>query len=318
MRSLSPEQALFPPIAPTATHRLDVDDGHNLYVEDCGNPDGIPVIFLHGGPGAGISPLHRRMFDPDLFRVILFDQRGSGQSRPFGEMKNNTTQDLIRDIERIRDYFGIDQWIVFGGSWGSTLGLAYGIAHPERCHGFVLRGIFLGTKAEIDWFLYGMGKFYPEAWDRFVHAIPPEERDDLLAAYAKRLMAESPSLYIPAAEQWSAYENSCATLHAELRGGGGRMAVSLARAEAHYFLNNCFMEDGYILNNIDKISHLPAVIVQGRHDVICPPHSASDLAKAWPGADFKMIDEAGHSALEPGILSALLSGLSRIAVHLGK
>ena len=316
MRSVNPEHSLFPPLAPEATHRLDVGDGHDLYVEDCGNPKGIPVIFLHGGPGAGISSMHRRMFDPDLFRVILFDQRGSGQSHPFAEVKENTTQHLVADIEKIREFLGIDQWIVFGGSWGSTLGLVYGITHPERCYGFVLRGIFLGTQAEIDWFLYDMGKFYPEAWDRFVNAIPAAERGDLLNAYAKRLMSESPSLYIPAAEQWSAYENSCATLKAELRGGGGRMAISLARMEAHYFLNKCFLEDGYILDNVDKISHLPAVIVQGRHDVICPPHSASDLAKAWPDADLVMVDDAGHSALEPGVLDGLLSGLSRIAVHI--
>ena len=316
MRSVNPEHSLFPPLAPEATHRLDVGDGHDLYVEDCGNPKGIPVIFLHGGPGAGISSMHRRMFDPDLFRVILFDQRGSGQSRPFAEVKENTTQHLVADIEKIREFLGIDQWIVFGGSWGSTLGLVYGITHPERCYGFVLRGIFLGTQAEIDWFLYDMGKFYPEAWDRFVNAIPAAERGDLLNAYAKRLMSESPSLYIPAAEQWSAYENSCATLKAELRGGGGRMAISLARMEAHYFLNKCFLEDSYILDNVDKISHLPAVIVQGRHDVICPPHSASDLAKAWPDADLVMVDDAGHSALEPGVLDGLLSGLSRIAVHI--
>ena len=318
MRSVNPEHSLFPPIAPEATHRIDVGNGHDLYVEDCGNPDGIPVVFLHGGPGAGSSPLHRRMFDPDLFRVILFDQRGSGQSRPFGEVENNTTQDLIADIEKIRTFFGIEKWIVFGGSWGSTLGLVYGITHPERCYGFVLRGIFLGTQAEIDWFLYDMGKFFPEAWDRFINAIPEAERGDLLKAYSKRLMSESPSLYITAAEQWSAYENSCATLQSGLRGGGGRIAISLARTEAHYFTHKCFLEDGYILDNIGTIAHLPAIIVQGRHDVICPPHSASNLAKRWSNVDLVMVDDAGHSALEPGILAALLSGLSRIAVHLGQ
>ena len=316
MRSVNPEHTLFPAIAPNATHRLDVGDGHDLYVEDCGNPDGIPVIFLHGGPGAGIAPLHRRLFDPDLFRVILFDQRGSGQSRPFGETRHNTTQDLVADIEHIRTFFGIDQWIVFGGSWGSTLGLVYGITHPDRCLGFVLRGIFLGTQPEIDWFLYDMGKFYPEAWDRFINAIPEDERHDVLSAYAKRLMSESPSIYIPAAEQWSAYENSCATLKSELRGGGGRMAVSLARLEAHYFINKCFLEDRFILNHIGAIAHLPAVIVQGRHDVICPPYSASDLAKEWQNADLVMVDDAGHSALEPGILSALLSGLNRVIAQM--
>ena len=313
MRSVAEDQQLFPPRVPLSTTRLEVGDGHNLYVEECGNPDGIPVVFLHGGPGAGISPVHRRMFDPDLFRVILFDQRGSGQSRPFGSITANTTPHLIADMELIRAHYGIDQWVVFGGSWGSTLGLAYGIAYPHRCLAFVLRGIFLGTRAEVDWFLYDMGKFYPEAWDRFVHALPEAEQGDLLEHYFNRLTSSSPSISIPAAESWSAYENSCATLRAEIRGGGGRMAVSLATLEAHYFRHNCFLEDGYILENIDRIAHLPAVVVQGRHDVICPPVSASDLVKAWPEAELKMVDNAGHSALEPGILQELLSGLRRVA-----
>lgn len=312
MRSVAEDQQLFPPRVPLNTSRIDVDGGHNLYIEECGNPDGIPVVFLHGGPGAGISPMHRRMFDPDLFRVILFDQRGSGQSRPFGLVENNTTQDLVQDIEAIRKHYNIDQWLVFGGSWGSTLALVYGITHPDRCLGFVLRGIFLGTKAEVDWFLYDMGKFFPEAWDRFIHALPKEEQGDLLENYYKRLVSSSPSISIPAAESWSAYENSCATLRAELRGGGGRMAVSLATLEAHYFRNNCFLPDGFILANMEKIAHLPAVVVQGRHDVICPPQSASDLVKAWPNAELKMVDNAGHSALETGILHQLLSGLRRI------
>ena len=312
MRSFSEDDALFPPIAPRATTRIDVGDGHNLYVEDCGNPDGIPVVYLHGGPGAGISPLHRRFFDPELFRVILFDQRGSGQSRPFAETNANSVWHLIHDMEVIRQHFGIDQWVIFGGSWGSTLGLVYGINHPDRCLGFVLRGIFLGSRPEINWFMQDMGRFYPEAWDRFIHGLPQSEQHDPLTHYHKRLMDSSPSLYIPAAESWSAYENSCATLSAELRGGGGRMALSLARLEAHYFVHDCFLDDGYILKNVDALSGLPAVIVQGRHDVICPPHSASDLAKAWPDAELKMVDDAGHSALEPGVLKELLSALRRM------
>lgn len=313
MRSLAQDQQLFPPRVPIGTHRIDVGDGHNLYVEECGNPDGIPVVFLHGGPGAGISPIHRQLFDPELFRVILFDQRGSGQSRPFGAIADNTTQALVADLELIRAYFGIEQWLVFGGSWGATLALVYGISHPERCLGFVLRGVFLGTAAEVRWFLYDMGRFYPEAWDRFVNALPPHEQDDLLENYYRRLTSSSPSISIPAAESWSAYENSCATLRAELRGGGGRMAVSLATLEAHYFRNNCFLEDGFILNNMEKIDQLPCIIVQGRHDVICPPISASNLAKAWPKAELKMVDNAGHSALEPVVLQELMSGLQRIA-----
>lgn len=313
MRSPAEDFPLFPPVAPLRTRRLDVGDGHLLHIEECGNPDGIPVVFLHGGPGAGISPTHRRIFDPDLFRVILFDQRGSGQSRPFAETKDNTTPKLIEDIEAIRESFGIDQWIIFGGSWGSTLGLAYGIAHPDRCLGFVLRGIFLGTTPEIDWFLYGMKSFFPEAWDRFSHFLPEADRADLLAGYLKRLDHPSPSIAIPAAEAWSSYENSCATLRAELRGGGGRMALSLARMEAHYFKHQCFMEDGHILRHINRIETIPGIIVQGRHDVICPPHTASDLAKAWAASELVMVEDAGHSAFEPGVIKALISGMARMA-----
>lgn len=313
MRSVSDDIQLFPPIAPLRTKRLEVGDGHLLYIEEIGNPDGIPVVFLHGGPGAGISPTHRRMFDPALFRVILFDQRGAGQSRPFAETRANSTWHLVKDMELIRETFEIDRWIVFGGSWGSTLGLAYGICHPERCLGFVLRGIFLGSDAEVDWFINGMGRFFPEAWDRFRHFLPATERADLLAGYAKRLMDPSPSMAIPAAEAWSSYENSCATLRAELRGGGGRMALSLARLEAHYFVHHCFLKDRQLLDNIARLEGVPAVIVQGRHDVICPPDTAATLAKAWDSAELVMVEDAGHSAFEPGILKALISGLARMA-----
>lgn len=313
MRSVAEDQHLFAPQIPRITTELDVGDGHRLYVEECGNPDGIPVVFLHGGPGAGSTPIHRRLFDPDLFRVILFDQRGAGQSKPFASIEHNTTRHLVDDIEVIRKHFGIERWIVFGGSWGSTLGLVYGIIHPERCLGFVLRGIFLGTKAEMDWFLYDMGRFFPEAWERFIHGLPKHERHDVLGNYFKRLMSDEPAVSIAAAESWSAYENSCATLRAELRGGGGRIAVSLARIEAHYFINNCFIEDGFILDQMYRIDDLPAVVVQGRHDVICPPFSASNLVKAWPKAELKMVDHAGHSALETGILQELLSALRRLA-----
>lgn len=313
MRSVSEESTLFPPVIPRATHRLETDDGHNLYIEDCGNPDGFPVVFLHGGPGSGITATHRRLFDTSLFRVILYDQRGSGQSRPFASVDANTTWDLVNDLEMIRTRMGIENWIIFGGSWGSTLGLVYAINHPERVLGLVLRGIFLGTKPEIDWFLYGMEKFYPEAWDRFIHFLPENERGDVLQAYGRRLLDPSPSISIPAAEQWSGYENSCATLRAEIRTGGGRMALSLARLEAHYFLHDCFLEDNYILNHMDAIADKPGIIIQGRHDVICPPHTASDLAKSWPEADLRMVDNAGHSAFEPGMLKGLISAMAEMA-----
>jgi len=313
MRSFSEVQHLFPPIAPRRHYRLDTGDGHSLYVEECGNPDGIPVVFLHGGPGAGISPTHRRIFDPELFRVVLFDQRGSGQSIPFASTENNTTWHLVDDMEMIRTHLEIDRWIVFGGSWGSTLGLAYGITHPERCLGFILRGIFLGSQDEVDWFLNGMGKFYTEAWDRFVHFLPEDERGDLLESYSKRLMSESPAISIPASEAWSSYENSCATLMAETRGGGGKMALSLARMEAHYFINQCFLHDKQLLDGVSAIAGKPGLIVQGRMDVICPPREATDLAKVWPAAELKIIEAAGHSAFEPGILQALISGLANMA-----
>jgi proline iminopeptidase len=253
------------------------------------------------------------MFDPTRFRAVLFDQRGSGQSRPFASVANNTTDHLVADMERIRNHLGIDSWLVFGGSWGATLALVYGIRHTEHCLGFILRGVFMGTKAEIDWFLYDMKRFYPEAWQRFASFIPEHEQHDLLAAYASRLMGDDANISMAAAEQWSAYENSCATLKAEMRGGGGRMALSLARMEAHYFCHNCFLPDHYIADHIDHLDGIPAAIIQGRHDVICPPFSAHMLAERWQSATITLVDDAGHSAFEPGILSSLLSALDRIS-----
>jgi proline iminopeptidase len=312
MRSSDQLDRLFPPVTPFARHRIDTGDGHVLYVEECGNPDGIPVIFLHGGPGSGVSSMHRRMFNPDRYRAVLFDQRGSGQSRPFASIENNTTDHLVADIEHIRTQLGIDSWIVFGGSWGATMSLVYGIRHPEHCLGFVLRGVFLGTKPEIDWFLYDMRRFYPEAWERFSHFLPEDERDDILAAYWRRLSDPDQTIAMMAAEQWSAYENSCATLQAEMRGGGGRMALSLARLEAHYFRNNCFLPPDYILSHANRLEGKPGYIIQGRHDVICPPFSADALHARWGSAEITMVDDAGHSAFEPGILGALLRALDDI------
>ena len=318
MRSQFEGDSLHPPISPRQTIHLETGDGHSLHVEECGNPDGIPVVFLHGGPGAGTTPVHRRFFDPTLFRVILFDQRGAGQSTPFADTNNNTIWHLVEDMERIRRHFDIGKWIVFGGSWGSTLGLTYGIRHPDRCLGFVLRGVFLGTDSEVDWFLNGMGNIFPEAWNRFRDFIPGEERADLLKAYSRRLMDDNPSISVPAADAWSSYENSCSTLRAELRGGGGRMALSLARLEAHYFLNQCFLGEEPILDSVHRIGHLPAIIVQGRHDAICPPQTALKLAGRWnekkENAELVIIEDAGHSAFEPEVLKALVSALGRI-VH---
>lgn len=287
-------------------------DGHEIYYEQCGIEDGIAVIFLHGGPGSGCSPAHRRLFDPRVYRAVLFDQRGCGRSKPYASIQNNTTKDLVEDIEALRVHLGLDKVILFGGSWGSTLALAYGIAYPENCQGFVLRGIFLGTQKEIDWFLYDMGRFFPEAYKEFAGFLPAAERQDILAAYHARLTSLSSALALSAAEKWAAYENSCATLVAEKRSAGAG-ALAIALIEAHYFVHKCFMEDGFLLDRLDRISHKPAVIINGRHDVICPPFTAQALYDKWGAqASLQLIDSAGHSAFEQGMLTALQRGLDKI------
>lgn len=302
---------LFPAIEPYRSGTLQVDDIHTLYWEECGNPEGTPVLFLHGGPGGGLSPNHRRFFDPQHYRIVLFDQRGAGKSTPLGEYRNNTTALLIADIEKIREMLGISQWLVFGGSWGSTLALAYGEAHAERCLGFVLRGIFLCTKAEVEWFVNGMGWFYPEVHQRFAAAIPEEERGDLLQAYVKRLFCDDPAIYTEAARNWSRYEGSCLFLKPQPEAiedfESDAVSLGIGRLEAHYMLNTAFMEDDQLIRDIGKIRHLPAVIVQGRYDVICPPATAYRLHQAWPEARFHLIGEAGHAAMEPGIAAALVA-----------
>ncbi|WP_423681544.1 prolyl aminopeptidase [Undibacterium sp. WLHG33] len=301
---------VFPEIEPYRSGTLAVDELHTLYWEECGNPEGQPVLFLHGGPGAGTSPSHRRFFDPAHYRIVLFDQRGAGKSTPLGEYRNNTTALLIEDIEKIRVMLGIQQWLVFGGSWGSTLALAYGEAHPERCLGFILRGIFLCTKAEVDWFVNGMGYFYPEIHQRFAEVIPIEERGDLLQAYVKRLFCDDPAIYMEAARNWSRYEGSCLFLKPQAEAiasfESDEVSLGIGRLEAHYMLHGAFMEDDALIRNIAKIRHLPAVIVQGRYDVICPPVSAYRLHQAWPEAAYHVIGDAGHAAMEPGIASALV------------
>ena len=301
---------VFPEIEPYRSGTLAVDELHTLYWEECGNPEGQPVLFLHGGPGAGTSPSHRRFFDPAHYRIVLFDQRGAGKSTPLGEYRNNTTALLIEDIEKIRVMLGIQQWLVFGGSWGSTLALAYGEAHPERCLGFILRGIFLCTKAEVDWFVNGMGYFYPEIHQRFAEAIPVEERGDLLQAYVKRLFCDDPAIYMEAARNWSRYEGSCLFLKPQAEAiasfESDEVSLGIGRLEAHYMLHGAFMEDDALIRNIARIRHLPAVIVQGRYDVICPPVSAYRLHQAWPEAAYHVIGDAGHAAMEPGIASALV------------
>ena len=312
MNAFIQEHDLFPAVLPFHTGRL-ARDGHDLYFEECGKQTGRPILFLHGGPGAGIAPSHRRLFNPDRFRCVLFDQRGSGQSRPFASIESNTTDALIGDIEALRHYLGIDKFILFGGSWGSTLALAYAIAYPENVESLILRGIFLGTADEVSWFLHDMGRFFPEAHERFISFIPENERDDVLTAYYQRLISNNPAIYQPAADRWASYETSCSTLRAGSRHMSGTAALSMARIEAHYFRHQCFMPDAHILSNIDRIKHLPAHIIQGRHDVICPPFTAQKLALAWgKNARLQMIDEAGHSTFERGIAHALLAVLDTI------
>lgn len=306
---------LFGDIQPYASGMLPVDANHTLYWEQSGNPSGIPVVFLHGGPGAGAAAVHRRFFDPEFYRVVIFDQRGAGRSTPLGDLSANTTQDLIADIERLRRHLGIERWLVFGGSWGSTLSLAYGVAYPERCLGFVLRGIFLGGRSEIDWFLHGMRAVFPEAWRDFAGFLPPDERGDLLASYYRRLTSPDPGIHLPAARVWSRYEAACSTLHpnprAVLEADGGNFALALARIEAHYFVHECFLPDNWMDSGIDRIRHLPATVVQGRYDIVCPPVTADALARLWPEADYIVVPDAGHSALEPGVRAALVTATER-------
>ena len=308
--TMSVNTMMFPPLEPFHSGMLAVDDLHTLYWEECGNPDGQPVLFLHGGPGGGISPMHRRFFDPAHYRIVLFDQRGAGKSTPLGEYRQNTTDLLIDDIEKIRAMLGISQWLVFGGSWGSTLALAYGEAYPEQCLGFILRGIFLCTKAEVEWFVNGIKNFYPEVHQAFAQGVPESERGDLLQAYVKRLFCDDSNTYLEAARNWSRYEGSCLFLEPQAEAiaqfESDAVCLGIGRLEAHYMLNGAFMVEDQLIKNINLIRHLPAVIVQGRYDVICPPISAHRLHQAWPQAKFHMIKDAGHAAMEPGIAAELV------------
>jgi len=306
---------LFPDISPYATGLLPLDPPHEMYWEQSGNPAGAPVLFLHGGPGAGTAPAHRRFFDPSHYRIVLYDQRGAGRSRPLGELGANTTLHLIADIERLRVHLGIERWMVFGGSWGSTLALAYAEARPARCRALVLRGVFLCRPREVDWFLTGMGRFFPEAWARFANHLPAAERGNLLGAYLARLTDPDPAIHLPAAMAWSEYEGACSTLLPSPETVAAfrdrRMALGLARIEAHYLANGGFVDGDGLLAGTGALRHIPAVIVQGRYDMVCPPETASELAAAWPEARLEMIADAGHSAMEPGIRAALVAATER-------
>src|SRR6185436_11602046 len=306
---------LYPEIEPYGSGMLRLDGVHRMYWEQSGNPHGIPVLFLHGGPGAGAAPAHRRFFDPARYRIVIYDQRGAGRSRPLGELKDNTTPLLVEDIERLRRHLGVERWVVFGGSWGSTLALAYAIEHAERCRALILRGIFLCRKSEIDWFLYGLRQFFPEAWSAFVHDIPEEERHDLLAAYYRRLTDPSPAVHMRAARAWSIYEGSCSTLLASPETvayfASDIVALGLARIEAHYFVNAIFMPENALLAGVERVRHVPAVLVQGRYDAVCPIVTADDLHRAWPEAEYVIVPAAGHSAWEPGVSAELVKATER-------
>ncbi len=305
-------RTFYPAIEPYRTGYMPVSGGHKIYWEECGNPKGKPVLFLHGGPGIGLDPMYRRFFDPDRYRIVLFDQRGCGKSLPFSSLEENTTWDLVRDIEQLRGLLGIESWHVFGGSWGSTLALCYAIKWPEKVESLVLRGIFLVRPQEIKWYYQtGAHNLYPDQWENYVAPIPLEERNDFVKAYYSRLTSQDADVRSKAAKAWSGWEGATSRLHFDphlfASFTADDHADSIARIECHYFINNSFLEtDNWILENINKIRHIPGIIVQGRYDVPCPMYSAWELHKAWPEAEFKIIPDAGHSAMEPGILDALI------------
>lgn len=341
---------LYPSIEPYRTGRLPVDDLHTIYWEECGNPSGVPVLFLHGGPGAGCSPEHRRFFDPQYYRIVLFDQRGAGRSTPHGETRNNTTAHLVKDIEALREMLKISQWHVFGGSWGSTLALAYAETHPAACLSLTLRGIFLLQAYEVDWFVHGMRYFAPQAWKEFVEFLPESLRGDLCDGYWTQLNHELPEIRAAAANSWAGYEAKSVSLRSgspstgaggsgaaggsggsssgSLGGSGGHggsggsklvagsgaisntaspSAVGLARLEVHYMRSNQFVPDDALLRGVERVRHIPCAIVQGKYDLLCPPITAAALHAAWPESTLHIIEDAGHSAFEPGIRAALVT-----------
>ncbi|MGK7905096.1 MAG: prolyl aminopeptidase [Hormoscilla sp.] len=310
---------LYPPIEPYKEGTLQVSDLHQIYYQEAGNPDGKPMLFLHGGPGGGIVPVYRQYFDPTKWRIILFDQRGCGRSTPHAELRENTTWDLVNDIEKLRVQLGIESWVVFGGSWGSTLTLAYSETHPDRCRGLILRGIFMVRQQEIRWFYQeGASNIFPDPWEEYLKPIPVAERDDLVAAYYRRLTSPDAQVRLEAARAWSIWEASTSKLIQDPKlmqsFGQDRFAEAFARIECHYFINKCFFDrDDQLLHNIDRIRHIPGVIVQGRYDVVCPMRSAWDLHRAWPEAELVVVPDAGHSMSEPGIRSALVTATDRFA-----
>ena len=313
--------SLYPPVEPNRHGWLNVGDGHEIYWEESGNPDGKPCVFVHGGPGGGSSPEARQFFDPERYRVVVFDQRGCGQSRPHASLESNTTWDLVADLEQLRRELGIERCLVFGGSWGSTLALAYAQTHPEVVSELILRGIFLLRPQEIHWFYqHGASELYPDTWQSYLAPIPEDERGNLLEAFHRRLTSDDEAVRLAAARAWSVWEASASFL-VQNRDFMEKLdapdaALAMARIECHYFLNGGFFETpNQLLENIDRIRHIPCVIVQGRYDVVCPPVTAWDLHQAWPEADFQLIQEAGHSAFDPANAAALVAATNRFAEH---
>jgi proline iminopeptidase len=315
---MTERRTFYPPIEPYRSGHLDVGDGHTLYWEQCGNPGGKPAVFLHGGPGAGAGPDHRRQFDPDRWNLLLFDQRGCGRSTPHAGLEANTTWHLVADIERLREMAGVERWLVFGGSWGSTLALAYAETHPERVAGLVLRGIFTFRQSELDWlYRYGASEIYPEHWEDFLAPIPQAERGDLVAAYRRRLTDPDRAVRLEAAKAWSKWEAETVTLlpNAEVveQHTSDDFAIAIARIENHYMAHRGWLEEGQLLRDVGRLSGIPGVIVQGRHDCCTPPAAAWDLHKAWPEAELNIVPDGGHLFIEPGILDGLIRATDAFA-----
>lgn len=309
---------LYPSIKAYAKHRLAVDAPHELYIEEVGNPDGMPILFLHSGPGMGCEQYHRRFFDPEVYRIILFDQRGSGRSTPHGHLEGNNTQALLEDIEKVREYFGIEQWMLFGGSWGATLAILYAQAHPERVMGLILRSIFLAREAELKW-LYkdGANRVYPDYWEDFIRPISTDKRDDMINAYHELLTGPNELARGAAAKAWSLWETRCGNFHpseeSQKKAAELHLALGLARISSHYFKNQCFLEEGQLLNNMQALQGIPGIIVHGRYDMVCPVVNTWKLHELWPDSELIIVRDAGHSAEEPGIVDALVRATRRMA-----
>ncbi|MEM6780900.1 MAG: prolyl aminopeptidase [Pseudomonadota bacterium] len=307
---------IFPAIEPYSTGHLAVDDTHQIYWEQSGNPDGQPIVVFHGGPGAGTSPVLRQFFDPDHYRIIMFDQRGCGKSTPHGSLKDNTTKHLISDIEKLREHLSIERWHIFGGSWGSTLALSYAAIHADKVTSMILRGIFLMRPEEIHWFIHGMQTIFPEAWEQFISILNEEERADILNSYYKRLTSDDENVFMEAAIDWSTYESACAALIPNYQiittQEQKLSALSISRIEAHYFLHEDFTDENALLSKIYSFRHIPTEIIQGRYDMVCPIKTAYELHQAWPEAEYHVVPDGGHSAMDPSIRSHLVEATEKM------